>query len=215
MLDKFITENLNLESANLNVKALKIHVKNMVSSRCVSSITSILVDMGIPVNSIELGTIDLQNNLSLIQELDFKNKIKSLGFELIEDNKLILSEKIKLIIIDMIHFSEETIKINFSVYLSDKMKHNYTYLSNIFRSVNGMTIQQFIIFNKIERIKELLFYGELNLSEISYKLNYSSIGHLSNQFKKITGESPSEYKHKGNFTRTPLEEIVRTYPKCY
>lgn len=187
----------------------------MVSSRCVSSITSILVDMGIPVNSIELGTIDLRNNLSLIQELDFKNKLKILGFELIEDNKLILSEKIKLIIIDMIHFSEETIKINFSVYLSDKMNHNYTYLSNIFRSVNGMTIQQFIIFNKIERIKELLFYGELNLSEISYKLNYSSIGHLSNQFKKITGESPSEYKHKGNFTRTPLEEIVRTYPKCY
>jgi YesN/AraC family two-component response regulator len=184
----------------------------MVSSRCVSSITSILVDMGIPVKSIELGTIDLQNNLSLIQELDFKNKLKTLGFELIEDNKLILSEKIKLIIIDMIHFSEETIKINFSVYLSDKMKHNYTYLSNIFRSVNGMTIQQFIIFNKIERIKELLFYGELNLSEISYKLNYSSIGHLSNQFKKITGESPSEYKHKGSFIRTPLEDIVRTYP---
>lgn len=184
----------------------------MVSSRCVSSITSILVDMGIPVKSIELGTIDLQNNLSLIQELDFKNKLKALGFELIEDNKLILSEKIKLIIIDMIHFSEETIKINFSVYLSDKMKHNYTYLSNIFRSVNGMTIQQFIIFNKIERIKELLFYGELNLSEISYKLNYSSIGHLSNQFKKITGESPSEYKHKGSFIRTPLEDIVRTYP---
>jgi AraC-like DNA-binding protein len=187
----------------------------MVSSRCVSSVTSILVDMGIPVNSIELGTIDLRNNLSLIQELDFKNKLKTLGFELIEDNKLILSEKIKLIIIDMIHFSEETIKINFSVYLSDKMNHNYTYLSNIFRSVNGMTIQQFIIFNKIERIKELLFYGELNLSEISYKLNYSSIGHLSNQFKKITGESPSEYKHKGSFIRTPLEDIVRTYPMSY
>jgi AraC-like DNA-binding protein len=183
----------------------------MVSSRCVSSITSILVDMGIPVVSIELGTIDLQNKLSLIQELEFNNKLKSIGFELIQDNKLILSEKIKLIVIDMIHFSEETLKINFSVHLSDEMKHNYTYLSNIFRSVNGITIQQYIIFNKIERIKELLFYGELNLSEISYKLNYSSIGHLSNQFKKVTGLSPSEYKHIGNFERTPLEEIVQSY----
>lgn len=190
---------------------MKIHVKNMVSSRCVSSITSILVDMGIPVVSIELGTIDLQNNLSLIQELEFNNKLNSIGFELIQDNKLILSEKIKLIVIDMIHNSEETLKINFSVHLSDEMKHNYTYLSNIFRSVNGITIQQYIIFNKIERIKELLFYGELNLSEISYKLNYSSIGHLSNQFKKVTGLSPSEYKHIGNFERTPLEEIVQSY----
>lgn len=194
---------------------MNIHVKNMVSSRCVSSITSVLVDMGIPFDSVELGTIELKVNLSLLQELDFNNKIKQFGFEIIADNRIILSERIKIIIIDMIHFSEESIKINFSVFLSEKMYHNYTYLSNIFRSVNGVTIQQFIIMNKIERVKELLFYGELNLSEISYKLNYSSIGHLSNQFKKITGISPSDYKNNGKFERVPLEEIVRSYSLAF
>lgn len=194
---------------------MNIHVKNMVSSRCVSSITSVLVDMGIPFHSVELGSIELKVNLSLLQELDFNNKIKQFGFEIIADNRIILSERIKIIIIDMIHFSEESIKINFSVFLSEKMNHNYTYLSNIFRSVNGVTIQQFIIMNKIERVKELLFYGELNLSEISYKLNYSSIGHLSNQFKKITGISPSDYKNNGKFERVPLEDIVRTYSLAF
>jgi AraC-like DNA-binding protein len=171
--------------------------------------------MGIPFHSVELGTIELKVNLSLLQELDFNNKIKQFGFEIIADNRIILSERIKIIIIDMIHFSEESIKINFSVFLSEKMNHNYTYLSNIFRSVNGVTIQQFIIMNKIERVKELLFYGELNLSEISYKLNYSSIGHLSNQFKKITGISPSDYKNNGKFERVPLEEIVRSYSLAF
>lgn len=181
----------------------------MLSTRCVNYISVILKDMGIPLVSVELGQVDLINELSLIQKLDFKNRIKQEGFELIEDRQSIIAERIKLIIIQMVHYSDENIKSNFSSYLSEKMNHNYTYLSNVFRSVNGISIQQFIIMNKIERIKALLHYGELNLSEISYKLNYSSIAHLSNQFKKITGYSPTEYRHLDKMQRIPLEQIGR------
>ena len=188
---------------------MKIHIKNMVSTRCVSQVIIILLDMGIPYLSVELGEIELYKELSLIQELDLKFKLKQEGLEFIDDNRTLLSERIKLIVIQMVHYSDENVKTNFSVYLSEKMKHNYTYLSNVFRAVNGMTIQQFIIVNKIERVKELLLYGELNLSEISYKLNYSSIAHLSNQFKKITGLSPTEYRHLEVMHRIPLEQIGR------
>ncbi len=188
---------------------MKIHIKNMVSTRCVSQVITLLVDMGIPYISVELGEVEFSKDLSLIQELDLKYKLKQEGLEVISDQRLLLSERIKLIIIQMVHYSDENIKTNFSIYLSEKMKHNYTYLSNVFRSVNAMTIQHFIIINKIERIKELLLNGELNLSEISYKLNYSSIAHLSNQFKKITGLSPTEYRHLEHTQRIPLELIGR------
>jgi AraC-like DNA-binding protein len=186
---------------------LKIYIKNMVSSRCKNELGQILTDMGIPHQNVELGSVEILRELSLIQELDFKNKLKTSGLELMDDHKTILCEKIKLVVIDMIHYSDENIKVNFSVFLSEKLNHNYTYLSNVFRSITGMTIQQFIIINKIERIKELLLYGEMNLSEISYKLNYSSIAHLSNQFKKITGITPSSYKNTELAQRIPLEEI--------
>jgi YesN/AraC family two-component response regulator len=181
--------------------ALKFYVKNMVSNRCKSQLSQILEDMGIPHQNVELGSVEILKDLSLIQELDFKSKLKNTGLELMDDHKTILCEKIKLVIIDMIHYSDDNIKVNFSVYLSEKLNHNYTYLSNVFRSITGMTIQQFIIINKIERIKEM------NLSEISYKLNYSSIAHLSNQFKKITGITPSSYKNTELSLRIPLEEI--------
>ena len=187
--------------------ALKFYVKNMVSNRCKSQLSQILEDMGIPHQNVELGSVEILKDLSLIQELDFKSKLKNTGLELMDDHKTILCEKIKLVIIDMIHYSDDNIKVNFSDYLSEKLNHNYTYLSNVFRSITGMTIQQFIIINKIERIKELLLYGEMNLSEISYKLNYSSIAHLSNQFKKITGITPSSYKNTELSLRIPLEEI--------
>ncbi len=187
--------------------ALKFYVKNMVSNRCKSQLSQILEDMGIPHQNVELGSVEILKDLSLIQELDFKSKLKNTGLELMDDHKTILCEKIKLVIIDMIHYSDDNIKVNFSVYLSEKLNHNYTYLSNVFRSVNGLTIQQFIIINKIEKIKELLLYGELNLSEISYKLNYSSIAHLSNQFKKVTGITPSFYKQQDGKVRIPLDGI--------
>jgi len=132
--------------------------------------------------------------------------IKS-GLELMDNKKAVLIEKIIKVIIEMIHHTDEIIKINFSDYLSEKLQHDYTYLSNIFSEVKGITIQQFIIIHKIERIKELLLYDELNLTEISYKLNYSSVAHLSNQFKKVTGLSPSHFKQLKDRRRIPIEEI--------
>ncbi|MFN5372904.1 MAG: helix-turn-helix domain-containing protein [Flavobacteriia bacterium] len=186
---------------------MKKHIKNMVSNRCINQVSGILIDMGIPFEVIELGEVTFEQNLSMIQELDFQYKLKQVGLDLISDAKMLLSERIKLVIIQMIHYSDEHIKTNFSVYLSEKTNLNYTYLSNVFRTENNMTIQQFIIIHKIERIKELLLYGEMNLSEISYKMHYSSIAHLSNQFKKITGLSPTEYRQLDVIHRIPLEEI--------
>jgi AraC-like DNA-binding protein len=186
---------------------MKIFIKNMVSHRCINQVTIILTDMGIAYISVGLGEVELAQKLSMIQELDFKYKLKQDGYDLIIDTKSQLSERIKAVIIQMIHYSEEHIKTNFSVYLSEKTNLNYTYLSNVFRAENGITIQQFIIIHKIERIKELLLYGEMNLSEISYKMHYSSIAHLSNQFKKMTGMSPSEYRNLDVIHRIPLEDL--------
>lgn len=186
---------------------MKKYIKNMVSNRCINQVSGILVDMGIAFQTIELGEVHFEQKLTMIQELDFQYKLKQIGLDLISDSKKLLSERIKIVIIQMIHYSDEHIKTNFSVYLSEKTNLNYTYLSNVFRTENNMTIQQFIIIHKIERIKELLLYGEMNLSEISYKMHYSSIAHLSNQFKKITGLSPTEYRNLDVIRRIPLEEI--------
>ena len=129
------------------------------------------------------------------------------GLELMDDKRAILIEKIKNIIIDMVHHTEESIKINFSDYLSDKLKHNYTYLANLFSEVQGTTIEHFIINHKVERIKELIIYGELNVTEIAWKMGYSSVAHLSTQFKKVTGLSPTHFKQLKDKRRSPLEEI--------
>jgi AraC-like DNA-binding protein len=121
-----------------------------------------------------------------------------------------LIEKIKNVIIEMVHYSDEMIKINFSEYLSKKLNHNYTYLANLFSEVQGISIEQFIILHKIERIKELIIYGELNITEIAWKMNYSSVAHLSNQFKKVTGLSPSHFKQLKDKSRNPIEEVGTT-----
>jgi AraC-like DNA-binding protein len=129
------------------------------------------------------------------------------GLELLDDKKSILIEKIKNVIIELIHYSEEVPKINFSNYLSEKLKYDYTYLANTFSEVKGITIQQFIIMDKIEKVKELLLYDELNLTEIAFKLNYSSVAHLSTQFKKVTGLSPSFYRQLKEKRNINLENI--------
>jgi AraC-like DNA-binding protein len=167
----------------------------------------ILTDMDIMAISVRLGQVELAQQLSMFQELELKSRLKQEGYDLIIGAKLQLSELIKVEVIKMIHYSEDQIKTTFSVYLSEKTNLNYTYLSNVFSTENGITIQQFIIIHKIERIKELLKYGEMNLSEISYKMHYSSIGHLSNQFKKITGLSPTQYIQLGIMKRIPLEDL--------
>jgi len=133
--------------------------------------------------------------------------LKKIGLELMYDKKNILVEKIKAVIIELIHYREEQIKVNLSDYLTEKLNHNYTYLANLFAEVKGITIEQFYLTHKIEKVKELLAYDELNLTEIAYKLNYSSVAHLSNQFKKMTGLTPSHFKNLKKKKRDSLESL--------
>jgi len=143
---------------------------------------------------IELGTVEIMEDITPKQHDQLKEGLLRSGLELLDDKKSILIERIKNVITEMIHYSEELPTQNYSDYISEKLGYDYTYLANIFSEVKGITIQQFIMTHKIEKVKELLLYDELNLTEISYKLHYSSVAHLSNQFKKITGLSPSFFK---------------------
>ena len=166
----------------------------MVSLRCKMIVGNELKKLGLNHNNVELGMVEVIDEISSQKrELLKKNLLKS-GLELLDDKRSILIEKIKSVIIEMIHYADELPKVNYSDYISEKLEYDYTYLSNIFSEVKGITIQQFIILHKIEKVKELLLYDELNLTEISYKLHYSSVAHLSNQFKKVTGLSPSFFK---------------------
>jgi AraC-like DNA-binding protein len=173
---------------------MNVFIKHMVSQRCKMKVKEELKNLGIDYLSIDLGIVELTDNLSPEQYDRLKERLLNSGLELMEDKKSILVESIKNIITKMIHESEELPKVNFSDHISEQLNYDYTYLSNIFTEVKGITIQQFIINNKIERVKELLLYDELNLTEISYMLHYSSVAHLSNQFRKVTGLSPSYFK---------------------
>jgi AraC-like DNA-binding protein len=166
----------------------------MVSLRCKMMVKDELKKLGIKYVVIELGTVEILEDITQKQHDQLKANLLKSGLELLDDKKAILIEKIKNVVIEMIHYSETLPKINYSDYISEKLDYDYTYLSNIFSEVKGITLQQFIIIHKIERVKELLLYDELSLTEISYKMHYSSVAHLSNQFKKITGLSPSFYK---------------------
>jgi len=166
----------------------------MVSLRCKMVVEQELQKIGIHAVDINLGVVEIEDEISNEDREKLRVSLRISGLELMEDKKSILIEQIKGVIVEMIHYSEEAVTVNYSDHISEKLNYDYTYLSNIFSEVKGMTIQQFIIVNKIERVKELLLYDELNLTEISYKLNYSSVAHLSNQFKKVTGLSPSFYK---------------------
>lgn len=173
---------------------MKLYIKYMVSKRCKMVVQDTLHKLGINNAIVELGVVDIKESISLTQHNLFKEELLTVGLELLDDSKSILVEKVKNIITEMIHYDDEAPKVNYSDFISEKLGYDYTYLSNIFSEVKGITIQQYIILHKIEKVKELILYNELNLTEISYKLNYSSVSHLSNQFKKITGLSPSFYK---------------------
>jgi AraC-like DNA-binding protein len=179
----------------------------MVSSRCKMVVKEELKKMGLHFMVVDLGEVDIMENLSIEQREQLKRELLVSGLELMDDKRAVLIEKIKNVIIEMVHYSDELPKVNYSDYISEKLHHDYTYLSNIFSEVKGITIQQFIIVHKIERAKELMLYDELNLTEISYKLNYSSVAHLSNQFKKVTGLSPSHFKQLKDKRRSPIEDI--------
>jgi AraC-like DNA-binding protein len=186
---------------------MKLYIKYMVSQRCKMVVKETLQKMGINNAIVELGVVDIQKGISQKQLNLFRETLLTSGLELLDDNKSILVEKIKNIITEMIHYDDEAPKVNYSDFISEKLGYDYTYLSNVFSEVKGLTIQQYIILNKIEKVKELILYDELNLTEISYKLNYSSVSHLSNQFKKITGLSPSYYKQLKQKRKGNLENL--------
>ena len=179
----------------------------MVSTRCKLTVKEELKKLKLHFIVVELGEVEIMENISMEQRERLKEALLISGLELMDDKKAMMIEKIKTIIIEMIHHSDEIIKIKFSDYLSEKLNHDYTYLANLFSEVQGTTIEQFIISHKIERIKELIIYGELNITEIAWKMNYSSVAHLSNQFKKVTGLTPSHFKQLKEKRRTPIEEI--------
>jgi len=155
----------------------------------------------------DLGTVDVMDDLTTTQRNDLKNGLLKSGLELMDDKKSVLIEKIKNVIIEMVHYTDELPKVNYSEYISEKLKLDYTHISKIFSEVKGITIEQFIIAHKIERVKELLLYDELNLTQISYMLNYSSVSHLSRQFKKVTGLTPSFFKQLKDKKRITLENV--------
>lgn len=186
---------------------MKLYIKYMVSNRCKMAVKEELKKLDLHFVVLDLGVVDIMENISQETRILLKEGLLVSGLELMDDKKAILIEKIKNIIIEMVHFSDEMIKINFSNFLSEKLNHNYTYLANLFSEVQGTTIEHFIISHKIERIKELIIYGELNITEIAWKMGYSSVAHLSNQFKKSTGLSPSHFKQLKDKRRSPIEEI--------
>ena len=186
---------------------MKLYIKYMVSTRCKMVVKDELKKMGIHFVMVDLGEVEIMENISDVKRAQLKAALLTSGLELMDDKRAVLIEKIKNVIIEMVHYTDELPKVNYSDYISEKLHHDYTYLSNIFSEVKGITIQQFIIIHKIERAKELLLYDEMNLTEISYVLNYSSVAHLSNQFKKVTGLSPSHFKQLKDKRRCPIEEI--------
>jgi len=163
--------------------------------------------LGLHFIVVDLGEVEIMENISTEQREQMKAALLISGFELMDDKKAILIEKIKTAVIEMVHHSDENIKINFSDHLSEKLNHNYTYLANLFSEVQGTSIEHFIIAHKIERIKELILYDELNITEIAWKMNYSSVAHLSNQFKKVTGLTPSHFRQLKDKRRISIEDI--------
>ena len=179
----------------------------MVSNRCKLAVKDELKKLGLHYIMVDLGEVEIMEDLSDEEWERVRSALLSAGFELMDDKRSVLIERIKNSVIEIIYHSNEVIKTKFSHYLSKKLNYNYTYLANIFSEVQGITIEQFIISHKIEKIKELIIYGELSISEIAWKMNYSSVAHLSNQFKKIVGLSPSHFKQLKEKRRRPIEEI--------
>lgn len=186
---------------------MKLYIKYMVSQRCKMVVQEALSAIGIYHAGIDLGLVETWESITTEQREALKLRLLRSGLELLDDKKAILVEKTKTVIIEMIHYSDQLPKTNYSDYIAEKLGYDYTYISNAFTEVKGITIQQYIILHKIERVKELLLYDELNLTEIAFSLHYSSVAHLSNQFKKVTGLSPSFYKQMKQKRNSNLENL--------
>lgn len=179
----------------------------MVCIRCQMVVKDELKKIGLPYVYVKIGEANIIGNVSSEQLNMLDSALKKAGLLLMDNKKSILVEKIKSAIIELVHYTEEQIRVNLSDYLSEKLNYDYTYLANLFSEVKGITIEKFYLTHKIEKVKELIVYDELNLSEIAYKMHYSSVGHLSNQFKKFTGLSPSHFKKLKNKRRGTLEDV--------
>ncbi len=186
---------------------MKVHVKNMVCHRCKLAVEQVLTSSGYHVQQVELGEVTIDENLSNEQLKVLDAQLKHLGFELIDDRKAKLVEKIKNLIVDRVHHHQDVLSINLSDYLADQLHYEYNYLSNLFSEAEGITIEKYYISQKIEKVKELLIYDELTLSEIAYRMGYSSVAYLSNQFKKETGFTPSHFKAIKANKRRNIEEL--------
>lgn len=186
---------------------VKLYIKYMVSLRCKLLVQEELTQLGIKYVVVDLGVVEIFEDVTSSQREQLKENLLKSGLELLDDKRSILIERIQNSVVEMIHYSDDLPKTNYSEYLSLKLGYDYTYLSNVFAEVKGVTLQYYIIMHKIEKVKELLLYDELNLTEISYLMHYSSVAHLSNQFKKITGLTPSFYKQLKQKRDVNLENL--------
>lgn len=185
---------------------MKLYIKYMVSLRCKMLVQEELKKLGMKYVVVDLGVVDFLEEITEEKREQLKVNLLKSGLEVMDDKRAILIEKIRIVITEMIHYTDEEPKENYSDYISKKIGYDYTYLANIFSEVKGITIQEFIIINKIEKVKELILYDELNLTEISYRMGYSSVAHLSNQFKKITGLTPSFFRQMSEKRKRNLED---------
>lgn len=179
----------------------------MVSTRCKMLVKEELTRLGLHFVIVEMGEVDVMEDITSIQREQIRIALEDSGLELMNDKKAVLIEKIKTVVVELVHYTDELPKTNFSEYLSEKLNLDYTYMANLFSEVQGITIEKFIIAHKIERVKELIIYDEFNLTEIAWMMHYSSVAHLSNQFKKVTGLSPSHFKNLKSKRRNPIENI--------
>ncbi len=186
---------------------MNLFIKNMVCNRCIAAVKGVLAQTGLHPLSVTLGEAVLEEKkLSKEQTRTLQQALADIGFELIDDKKSQLIEQIKTLVVEAVHYSEP-LTVKFSTHLSQKLLHDYSYLSKLFSEVEGITIEHYIISQKIERVKELLVYDELSLSEIAFEMGYSSVAALSAQFKKVTGLTPTFYKGKGIHQRHPLDKV--------
>ena len=186
---------------------MMLQIRNMESDRCIEMVKSELSRLRVNYKMVELGKVEVKEIISVEKLQSIDKALRSSGLELMVDQKILIIEKIKNAVHQMIHISDEISKLNFSEYISKKVNHNYPYLSNLFSGTQGITIEKYLILQKIERVKELLVYGEFSLSDIAYKLQYSSVAHLSNQFKKITGLTPSFFRQFRNNKRRKSKNV--------
>ena len=186
---------------------MKIQIKNMVCPRCLDSVRNMLIDLDIPYNNIQLGEVTLASILQKEAKEKLSKRLKAVGFELLDDKESQLISHIKAYLIEMIHYEKHQHHQNISVALSQYLHTDFSTLSKVFSKIEGLTIEKYIIYQKVERIKELLSYNEMTISEIAFQMNYSSSAHLSNQFKKVTGLTPSQFKKLNVANRKPLDEI--------